>query len=111
MAEINKISLNGNNYDIVPKLGTGLIAEDGVVGINFGGGVTFDKSGKVTIKFGTGLICSESNGEIAVNFGTAQVTDDSSADCGIAINDSGFVINPVNFKKYLVSLGVQFTQV
>ena len=111
MAEINKINLNGNNYNIVPQLGTGLIADDGVVSINFGSGVTLDEDGKMKINLGTGLICNESDGEIMVNFGTAQVIDNIGADCGIAINDSGFVINPVSFKRYLVSLGVQFTQV
>ena len=108
MAEINKIRLNGNDYDIVPQLGTGLVGNDGVVGINIGKGISFDDNGKVTISFGTGLVCEGENEKLAVNLGTAQIIGNSSANCGIAISDLGFVINPVDFKNYLASLGVMF---
>lgn len=108
MAEINKIRLNGNDYDIVPQLGTGLVGNDGVVGINIGKGLSFDDKGKLRISFGTGLVCENENEKMVVNLGTAQVLGNSSANCGIAISDLGFVINPVDFKNYLASLGVMF---
>lgn len=108
MAEINRINLNGNDYDIVPKLGTGLVANDGAVGIDFGKGISLDDAGKVIINFGTGLVCESEMDKLAVNLGTAQIIGNSSANCGIAISDSGFVINPVDFKNYLASLGVVF---
>ena len=68
----------------------------------------FDDKGKLRISFGTGLVCENENEKMVVNLGTAQVIGNSSANCGIAISDLGFVINPVDFKNYLASLGVMF---
>ena len=108
MAEINKIKVNENEYDIVPQLGTALSTENGVVNIDLGSGIFFDENGKIAINLGTGVLCDDENGKLAVCFGTAQVAGNNGCDCGIAINENGFVIEPVAFKSYLISLGVQF---
>ena len=110
MADINKIRVNKSDYNIVPQLGTGLFAENGIVGINTGEGITFDQRGKVCINLGTGLACDEEKGCLQVNLGTALVAAADDTDCGIAINNSGFIIDLAKFKNFLAALGVQFTQ-
>lgn len=110
MAEINKIRVNKEEFDIVPQLGTGLYAENGIVSIDMGDGIAYDKAGRVCINLGTGLSCDEQKGNLLVNFGTAQVVDISNTECGIAIDERGFVIDSEKFKSFLVSLGVEFKQ-
>ncbi len=108
MGEISKIRVNESEYDIVPQLGTGLAAIDGVVGISLGDGITFDDEGKVRISLGTGLSCDNVNEKIFVNLGTAQVVGEENLDCGLAISEKGFIIDPVKFKEFLQKLNYQF---
>lgn len=125
MANINKIMVGDEVYDIVPAYGKGLKRTDGKIEVsigsglcydsggctflNIGSGLAFDDSGKIHLKLGTGLKFTEQESKIALNFGTAVDNSDNSKNCGIALGEKGFVIIPADFVEYLKSLGVRFS--
>lgn len=108
MAEINKIKVGDSTYDIVPRLGTGLYCDEGAVAINLGSGFSISNEKKLTINFGTSFYYNSTSGKIEINLGTAVVEEQTDTDCGISINEKGFIIKLDIFKAFLRSLGVQF---
>lgn len=110
MANLSKIKVGNISYDIVPQLGTALVAEDGVVSLKMGSGIACNDSKELVVNIGTGLNLDDKAGRLYVSLGTAVAEGNDKADTGIAVRDGVFSINPTAFKSYLQSLGVNFNQ-
>lgn len=108
MANLSKIKVGNISYDIVPRLGTGLIGDAGVLCLNIGSGISFNEKKEVHINLGTGLNFESKEGKIFVTLGTAKATNDEKIDTGIGIEEGRFCIDSSAFKSYLQSLGVSF---
>lgn len=110
MANLSKIKVGNISYDIVPQLGTALMAEDGIVSLKIGSGIVCNANKELTVNIGTGLNLDDKAGRLYVSLGTAVVEGNEQADTGIAVRDGVFIINAMVFKSYLQSLGVNFNQ-
>ena len=108
MANLSKIKVGNISYDIVPKLGTGLMGDAGILCLNIGSGITFNEKNEVRINLGTGLDFENKEGKIFVTLGTAKASNDENINTGIGIIDGMFRIDNAAFKSYLASLGISF---
>ena len=110
MANINKIMVGDEIYDIVPALGNGLKRANENIEVNIGSGLVYDDGGRMYLHLGTGFAFDDPDNKVTLNFGTAVDSANPGKNCGIALGSSGFTINSEDFKEYLKSLGVVFMQ-
>ena len=110
MANINKIMVGDEIYDIVPALGNGLKRAKENIEVNIGSGLVYDDGGRMYLHLGTGFAFDEPDNKVTLNFGTAVDSANPGKNSGIALRSSGFTINSEDFKEYLKSLGVVFMQ-